>query len=102
MGEFERRKDQAQEGIQSGAALVGRVAVIITDAVGSIAREIGDFVTDTIEMSEASRAARRDELDGTADTGGEDDGVHGTDREDHEDDDGAGGEAIEPADDPRA
>ena len=69
MGEFERRKDQAQEGIQTGAALVGRVAVIITDAVGSIAREIGDFVTDTIEMNEASRAARRDELDGKPDAG---------------------------------
>lgn len=61
MSEFERRKDQIQEGVQSGAALVGRVAVIITDAISAIAREVGDFVSDGIEMQEAARAARRDQ-----------------------------------------
>lgn len=61
MSEFERRKDQIQEVVQSGAALVGRVAVIITDAIGAIAREVGDFVSDGIEMQEAARAARRDQ-----------------------------------------
>jgi hypothetical protein len=61
MSEFERRKDQIQEGVQSGAALVGRVAVIITDAIGAIAREVGDFVSDGIEMQEAARAAKRDQ-----------------------------------------
>ena len=47
--------------MQSGAALVGRVAVIITDAIGAIAREVGDFVSDGIEMQEAARAAKRDQ-----------------------------------------
>lgn len=61
MGDFERNKDQVQAGVQAGASLVGRIAVIITDAVGSIAKEVGDFVTDSIEMREAARAARLDE-----------------------------------------
>ncbi|PAY23653.1 hypothetical protein CEY15_07095 [Dietzia natronolimnaea] len=61
MSDFERNKDQVQAGVQAGASLVGRIAVIITDAVGSIAKEIGDFVTDGIEMREAARAARLDE-----------------------------------------
>lgn len=60
MSEFERRKDQVQEGVQSTAGLIGRVAVIITDAVAAIAREVGDWVTDGIEMNEAARTARRD------------------------------------------
>lgn len=63
MGEFERNKDQVQAGVQAGATLVGRITVIITDAIGSIAREVGDFVTDGIEMREAAKAARRDEDD---------------------------------------
>lgn len=61
MSDFERNKDQIQAGVQAGASLVGRIAVIITDAVGSIAREVGDFVTEGIEMREAARLARRDE-----------------------------------------
>lgn len=61
MGDFERNKDQIQSGVQAGATLVGRITLIITDAVGSIAREVGDFVTDGIEMREAARAARLDE-----------------------------------------
>ena len=61
MGDFERNKDQVQAGVQAGASLVGRIAVIITDAIGSIAKEVGDFVTDGIEMREAARAARLDE-----------------------------------------
>lgn len=61
MSEFERNKDQVQAGIQAGASLVGRITVIITDAVGSIAREVGDFVTDGIEMREAARIAEADE-----------------------------------------
>src|SRR5699024_5331075 len=71
MGEFERNKDQVQAGIQAGASLVGRITVIITDAVGSIAREVGDFVTEGIEMREAARAARLDEKrDDPADNAG--------------------------------
>lgn len=61
MGDFERNKDQVQASVQAGASLVGRVAVIITDAIGSIAREVGDFVTEGIEMREAARTARLDE-----------------------------------------
>ena len=61
MSDFERNKDQIQAGVQAGASLVGRIAVIITDAVGSIAKEIGDFVTEGIEMREAARTARVDE-----------------------------------------
>lgn len=61
MSEFERNKDQVQAGVQAGASLVGRITVIITDAIGSIAREVGDFVTDGIEMREAARTAQRDE-----------------------------------------
>ena len=61
MGDFERNKDQVQAGVQAGASLVGRITVIITDAIGSIAKEVGDFVTDGIEMREAARAARLDE-----------------------------------------
>ena len=61
MSDFERNKDQIQAGVQAGASLVGRITVIITDAIGSIAREVGDFVTEGIEMREAARAARLDE-----------------------------------------
>lgn len=64
MGDFERNKDQIQAGVQAGASLVGRITVIITDAVGSIAREVGDFVTEGIEMREAARASRLAEEDG--------------------------------------
>ena len=42
MSDFERNKDQVQAGVQAGASLVGRIAVIITDAIGSIAKEVGD------------------------------------------------------------
>ena len=66
MGDFERNKDQIQAGVQAGATLVGRITLIITDAIGSIARELGDFVTEGIEMREAARTARLDEKrDGT-------------------------------------
>jgi len=61
MGDFERNKDQIQAGVQAGASLVGRITLIITDAIGSIAREVGDFVSEGIEMREAARASRLDE-----------------------------------------
>ncbi|MBB1021698.1 hypothetical protein G6030_10420 [Dietzia sp. E1] len=67
MSDFERNKDQVQAGVQAGASLVGRIAVIITDAVGSIAKEIGDFVTEGIEMREAARVSRREEQQRIAD-----------------------------------
>ena len=67
MSDFERNKDQVQAGVQAGASLVGRIAVIVTDAVGSIAKEIGDFVTEGIEMREAARISRREARQRTAD-----------------------------------
>ena len=67
MSDFERNKDQVQAGVQAGASLVGRIAVIITDAIGSIAKEVGDFVTEGIEMREAARLSRREERQRTAD-----------------------------------
>ena len=67
MSDFERNKDQVQAGVQAGASLVGRIAVIITDAVGSIAKEVGDFVTEGIEMREAARLSRLEERQRSAD-----------------------------------
>ena len=61
MSDFERNKDQVQAGVQAGASLVGRIAFIITDAIGSIAKEVGDFVTEGIEMREAAKISRREE-----------------------------------------
>ncbi|MGN0101011.1 hypothetical protein [Dietzia sp. CH92] len=67
MSDFERNKDQVQAGVQAGASLVGRIAVIITDAIGAIAKEVGDFVTEGIEMREAARISRREERQRAAD-----------------------------------
>ncbi|HJE91322.1 MAG TPA: hypothetical protein K8V11_09975 [Dietzia timorensis] len=61
MSDFERRKDQVQEAISSTAGLVGRLTVIATDAVGSAAREVGDWISDGIEMREAAKLSREDE-----------------------------------------
>ncbi|WP_374104903.1 hypothetical protein [Nocardia sp. MH4] len=44
----------------SGARHVGNIATLITGAVAEVAREIGEFITDAIEMNEAAAAARRD------------------------------------------
>lgn len=57
---FERRKDTVQELTESGAEHVGRIAMIIAGAVRDITREIGDWISDGIEMQEASRRARED------------------------------------------
>ncbi|GGS41003.1 MULTISPECIES: hypothetical protein [Actinokineospora] len=61
VSEFETRKDTIQELTESAADHVGRIAQIITAAVRDVAREIGDWATDVIEMNEASRRARADE-----------------------------------------
>lgn len=70
MSDFERRKDQVQEAISSTAGLVGRLTVIATDAVGSAAREVGDWISDGIEMREAAKLSREDEQPHTEDTEG--------------------------------
>ncbi len=61
MGKLERRKDAAQEAIESTSIRVGRIATIITTAVADVAREIGDAVSDALEMRQAAKAAAADE-----------------------------------------
>ncbi|MGY0497173.1 hypothetical protein ACWZHB_01565 [Nocardia sp. FBN12] len=60
VGKFESNKDLVQELTASGAQRVGKIATLITGTVAEVAREIGEFVTDAIEMREAAAAARRD------------------------------------------
>lgn len=60
VSEFESRKDMAQEATESVAVRVGRIATIITTCVRDVAREVGDMVTDGLEMREAAKDARRD------------------------------------------
>ncbi|WP_280298390.1 hypothetical protein [Nocardia neocaledoniensis] len=60
IGKFESNKDLVQELTSSGARHVGNIAALITGVVAEVAREIGEFVTDAIEMNEAAAAARRD------------------------------------------
>ncbi|WP_425465922.1 hypothetical protein [Nocardia bhagyanarayanae] len=44
----------------SGARHVGNIATIITGTVQEVTREIGEWITDAIEMNEAAAAARKD------------------------------------------
>ncbi|WP_433194279.1 hypothetical protein ACQP1G_36800 [Nocardia sp. CA-107356] len=44
----------------SGARHVGNIASIITGTVAEVTREIGEWITDAIEMNEAAAAARKD------------------------------------------
>lgn len=60
VGKFERNKDTVQEMTESAANHVGKIAVIIAGAVRDVTREIGDWVSDGIEMREAARKARGD------------------------------------------
>ena len=60
VGRFERNKDLVQEVTDSAAAHVGAIATIITGAVRDVTREIGELVSDGIEMREAARLARKD------------------------------------------
>ncbi|GGK64731.1 hypothetical protein [Nocardia camponoti] len=60
VGKFESNKDLVQELTTSGAKRVGAIATLITQVVADVTREIGEFVTDVIEMREAAVAARRD------------------------------------------
>lgn len=67
MGKLERGKDTAQDAIESTSIRVGRIATIITTAVADVAREIGDAVTDALEMRQAAKAAAADEARQAAD-----------------------------------
>lgn len=60
IGKFESRKDLIQELTASGARHIGNIATIITGTVAEVTREIGEWITDAIEMNEAAAAARRD------------------------------------------
>jgi hypothetical protein len=66
VGRFERNKDLLQEAVESTATHVGRIATIITTAVADITREIGDLVTDGLEMRDAVKRAELDEADDPA------------------------------------
>ncbi|MCX4098131.1 hypothetical protein [Nocardia sp. alder85J] len=59
-GKFERNKDLIQELTSSGARHVGNIATIISGTVAEVTREIGEWVTDAIEMREAAAAAEAD------------------------------------------
>ncbi len=50
-----------QELTESAATHVGHIATIIAGAVRDVTREIGDWVSDGIEMREAAKKAREDE-----------------------------------------
>lgn len=57
---FEMGKDTVQELAESGAERVGNIAVIIAGAVRDVTREIGDWITDGLEMREAAAKAKAD------------------------------------------
>ncbi|WP_280235620.1 hypothetical protein [Nocardia cyriacigeorgica] len=63
IGKFEANKDLIQELTSSGARHVGNIATIITGTVSEVTREIGEWITDAIEMNEAAAAAKRDAAD---------------------------------------
>jgi hypothetical protein len=78
VSKFERRKDTVQELTESGATHVGKIAMIIAGAVRDVTREIGDWITDGIEMREASKRAQADAADEEPDVvEGETDGDEG-------------------------
>jgi hypothetical protein len=59
----EGTKDTLQVVAESAADHVGRIASIITGAVRDIARELGDWFTDVVEMRDAAQRARADTED---------------------------------------
>jgi len=77
---FESRKDMAQELTESAAVRVGRIATIITSCVRDVTREVGDMLTDGLEMRDAARRARADAAgadEGAAGAGAAEDGEAG-------------------------
>ncbi|WP_040794965.1 hypothetical protein [Nocardia higoensis] len=71
IGKFEANKDLIQELTSSGARHVGNIATIVTATVADVTREIGEWITDAIEMNEAAAAARRDARESAAASGAE-------------------------------
>ena len=64
VGQFESGKDTVQVLTESAATHVGNIASIVTSAVRDIAKETGDWLTDVVEMREASRRAHDDAATG--------------------------------------
>ncbi len=60
VSKFESNKDIVQEVTESAATRVGNIATIITGAVKDVAKEIGDLISDGIEMREAAKRAQAD------------------------------------------
>jgi hypothetical protein len=60
VSEAESAKDTVQVVTESAAEHIGKIATIVTTAVKDIAREVGEWVSDVIEMREASQRARED------------------------------------------
>ena len=58
---LETAKDSVQVLTESAAGHVGRIATIITSAVRDIAKELGDWMSDVVEMREASQRPREDD-----------------------------------------
>ena len=63
VGKFEANKDLVQDLTESAATRVGNITGIITGAIKDVTREIGDLVTDGLEMREASKKAQADDPD---------------------------------------
>jgi hypothetical protein len=60
VSEFESKKDTVQVLTESAADHIGRIATIITAAVRDIAKEVGEWATDALEMREAAQRAKAD------------------------------------------
>ena len=69
VGRFESGKDTVQVLTESAATHIGKIAMIITGAVRDIVNETGEWVSDVIEMREATDRARADEERSRAATG---------------------------------
>jgi hypothetical protein len=61
VGQFERGKDTVQVLTETAATHIGKIATILTGAVRDVARETGDWLTEVIEMREASKRAQADD-----------------------------------------
>lgn len=81
VGKFERRKDTVQELTESAANHVGRITTIITGAVRDITHEIGDWVSDGIEMRDAAQKAKADSEASDVVIDAEESDTRSTDRE---------------------
>ncbi|TSD99977.1 hypothetical protein FOS14_09095 [Skermania sp. ID1734] len=60
VGKFEINKDVVQEMTESASQHVGNIATILTSAIRDVTKEIGDWVTEGIEMREAAKSAHAD------------------------------------------